>query len=734
MRRVLLGVLGVFVLAATFGSPAVAAERPQVGKIAVSPDAHIPRFEGKAFDVPTSAPAGVNAPTRSTPDIGDTRFWLAVDFIGGFYYFKEYELRGLGDSIEVWVAADSDAISTGTDFQDGDCRNGVRTEITDAQVDYLVDQYDNNILPIERDAFSVAPPLDGSHAPLASFAGLPPNYYAGDGDRVVTLVDNVRDDNFYDLNNTNGYSYVAGFFDSFQTFLYQRNAMSIDAFDWIHRTGANPPHEPVPGDNCASAPARPFLYEGVFAHEYQHLLESYEDPNETNWINEGLSDWAQTITNYVNPATPVTQIGFDSHIACFTGDNEVLTGANPNPRPGGPENSLTLWGDQDFDHEQEILCDYGAAYGMMEYLAEKYGHGFMEALHEDDEVGLASLQALLDVYAPGTTAKTVLKRWAAMWALDRVLDDGAVLKGGTAPWFQVDTLDGHIRWNNDDAYDTPGAPPNGSDYVRFRNGGGTFLNASAVKSVEFQGVSELPSLPIEWSVDGTMGSPAPSLHSGVGDNLDRAIVREVAVPAAGDMNLYADIQWDTETDFDYAYIQVSDDGGETYNSIACANSNVTAPLGPGYEGSSGGFVAETCDLSAWAGQTVVVAFRYVTDASVIFDGFWVDNVAIGATLLSDGSTLAGWLSLTQYNPIDVEGYIVRLIAYRADHTMAWIGELPLDGSFHGFLSGAALDKKIGTKAKYVAAIVTYFDGSEMANQYAGYTLEVNGVTQPGGDV
>ena len=85
--------------------------------------------------------------------------------------------------------------------------------------------------------------------------------------------------------------------------------MTIDAFDWLHRTGANPPNEPVPGNNCTSAPARPFLYEGVFAHEYQHLLEHYEDADEVNWINEGLADWAQTLTGYVNPAKPITDEG-----------------------------------------------------------------------------------------------------------------------------------------------------------------------------------------------------------------------------------------------------------------------------------------------------------------------------------------------------------------------------------------------------------------------------------------
>ena len=118
------------------------------------------------------------------------------------------------------------------------------------------------------------------------------------------LVDNVRDDNFYDLNNTQGFSYIAGFFSSQLNDLFDRNVMTIDAFDWLHRTGANPPNDPVPGNNCTSAPARPFLYEGTFAHEYQHLLERYEDGDEVNWVNEGLSDWAQTLTGYVNPRHP----------------------------------------------------------------------------------------------------------------------------------------------------------------------------------------------------------------------------------------------------------------------------------------------------------------------------------------------------------------------------------------------------------------------------------------------
>ena len=51
---------------------------------------------------------------------------------------------------------------------------------------------------------------------------------------------------------------------------------------------------------------------------------------------------------------------------------------------------------------------------------------------------------------------------------------------------------------------------------------------------------------------------------------------------------------------------------------------------------------------------------------------------------------------------------------------------------NGVLTGGALRKAIGSKADVVAAIVTYHDSSEEVQQYAPYSLRVNGVVQPGG--
>ena len=732
MRRLVLAVVALLAIASV---PVVTSAAPGSGSGRLGPD--VRELDPEAHHALALSPhakqeirasAAVLPRHLAPPVVGEERLWLATDTTQGDYV-KQYTLRGVGDNIEVWVASDEDKISAGTDFPAGDCRNdGKRNVVTDAQVQYLIAQFDSNMYPIESNAFSVAPSRDGSNAFLAKLLGLPKGYYRGPGDRIVTLIDNVRDDNFYDTNSATSQPYIAGFYTSFYDDLTNRLVMSVDAFDWAHRTGANPPNEPS-SDPCLNATARPFLYEGTFAHEYQHLLENYVDADEVSWVNEGVSDYAQTITGYVDPSIPVTQIGFDSHIQGFLGFNDVLTPANPIPRPGGPENSLTLWGDQT-DYPTEIFADYGAAYSFMEYLAGRFGHPFLTSLHLGPENGLDSLAALLT--QAGSTAKPldVLASWATMVAVDKSLDDGFTLTGGTPAEFRTPTLHAEIDWDNDQAFAGPGVPPNGSDYVRLRNASDAYLSAGKVDSVEFSGASKLAKLPVEWKVDKSppKGGPSKALYSGKGDNLDRAIARKVRVE---DGVLEVDMAWDTEEGYDYAYVQVSTDGGKQYKSVGCTDS-IDAPLGPGFDGDSGGFVTERCNLHRYAGDQVILAFRYVTDGGVILPGYWVGKVDLDGQVVSNGTGLKGWKSITQIHPVDVKKWVVRLVAIDETTHQVRIGTLTLDGNFDGSLSGADLDALIGTTGSTVAAIVTFLDRTEQTLQTAPYTLTVNDVLQPGG--
>ncbi|HSS74750.1 MAG TPA: hypothetical protein VLK53_14420 [Gaiellaceae bacterium] len=690
--------------------------------------------------------------------VGETRNWLGLDDKYGFYYRKQYTLRGVGQHIEVWVASELNrrapsltslpqvGQSSGTNFLDNDCRNGDRTQITDTQVNYLIGQFDNNIYPKESAAFSVPPDRDGSGAQIA----LPPPYDpTGDGDHIVVLVDNVRDDNFYDLNNTQGFSYIAGFFSSQLNDFFDRNVMTIDAFDWLHRTGANPPNDPVPGDNCNSAPARPSLYEGTFAHEYQHLLESYEDPDEVNWVNEGLSDWAQTLTGYVNPAVPITKTGFDSHTQCFLGWLGVQTPANPNPRDGGPENSLTRWGDQGDD---EILCDYGAAYTFMEFLAGRYGTDFMTRLHRNDDNGLVGLQAVLKQESSKLEAQDVLHDWSLMVALDGLIDDGAKIAGHpreksvTTP-----TLHATINWDTPEAYSTPGAPSNGADYVRLRKASGAYFRGDEITSIGFTGATTLPTLPVQWSVDPSppLQPGDPALYSGAADDRDEAIVRQITVPSGPQAVLTFNAFWNEEEGWDFGFVQVSTDGGVSYQSLTCTDTTTeTNPDAlptaqenvPGFTGFSGTWKPETCSLSAYAGQTVLLAFRAFNDPATLGTdltvppGFWVDDITVGNNPpISDGSSLAEWQSFTQVRPNPVDNYTVRIISMKTGvkKTTIKVRELQLTGDFN--LRGKArVQRYIDKNADFVAAVVFYDDPSETSTQYAPYRLSVNGITQPGG--
>ena len=146
---------------------------------------------------------------------------------------------------------------------------------------------------------------------------------------------------------------------------------------WTRSTGRIAPartrRTSRPTDLCSNRPAQPLKYEAVFAHEYQHLLEFWASPGELNWIDEGLADYAITVTGYGFPARSIFETGYEGHIQTFLGWKALQTPANQIPQPnGGAENSLTLWDDQG---GLETLSDYGAAWTFMEFIAGRTAPG-----------------------------------------------------------------------------------------------------------------------------------------------------------------------------------------------------------------------------------------------------------------------------------------------------------------------------------------------------------------------
>ena len=94
--------------------------------------------------------------------------------------------------------------------------------------------------------------------------------------------------------------------------------------------------------------------------------------------------------------------------------------------------------------------------------------------------------------------------------------------------------------------------------------------------------------------------------------------------------------YDIEDLWDYAYIEVSEDGGRTWTIMETARTTRENPngnaYGPGYTGRSNGdtaeWVEEQVSLADYAGKEILVRFEYVTDAAVTQPGMFLDSVSI----------------------------------------------------------------------------------------------------------
>ena len=211
------------------------------------------------------------------------------------------------------------------------------------------------------------------------------------------------------------------------------------------------------------------------------------------------------------------------------------------------------------------------------------------------------------------------------------------------------------------------------------------------------------------------------------------------------MALTFETRYGLEDQWDYAFVQVSTNNGQTWTSLANANTTVSHDPGanpnivaqlPGFTGDAD-WHTETFDLSAYAGQNVLLALRNMTDTNTLGNGgaigagVWVDNVAVNGQLISDGSSLEGWRA--EVAAPAVHGFTVQLVGISSTGATASIlAQIPLDANFHASLSGGALRRLIGDEVDLVGAIVTYDEPTEAVTRYAPYELKANGVVQPGG--
>jgi hypothetical protein len=166
----------------------------------------------------------------------------------------------------------------------------------------------------------------------------------------------------------------------------------------------------------------------------------------------------------------------------------------------------------------------------------------------------------------------------------------------------------------------------GVDYVR--------MTCPGVYQLELEGATQVPILPA-------------NAHSGEfafwtnrGDTSDTTLTRTFDLTGVtGPVALEYSTWYDLEEDYDYVYLEVSEDGGETWSILPTPAGTTEDPSGNsygwGYNGLSGGgaqaeWIQQRVDLSEYAGQEIQLRFEYVTDAAVNGEGLLLDDVRMDA--------------------------------------------------------------------------------------------------------
>jgi hypothetical protein len=212
-----------------------------------------------------------------------------------------------------------------------------------------------------------------------------------------------------------------------------------------------------------------------------------------------------------------------------------------------------------------------------------------------------------------------------------------------------------------------------------------------------------------------------------GDAKDTRLTREFDLGGLEKATLKFAVWHSIENGWDYAYVEVSTDGGATWHILSGLHTTDYDPIGNGfglgYTGDSGVWLPEQIDLSGYAGQKVLVRFEYVTDDSVYLDGIVLDDIAIPELgFLDDGEGDAGWTAegFEHITTVLEQRFTVQLIQ-RFDDDTTDVHTLVLDPQNYVqvFLEG------LGERVTEVVLVVSPI--TRDTHQPAGYTLSLSPV-------
>lgn len=384
-------------------------------------------------------------------------------------------------------------------------------------------------------------------------------------------------------------------------------------------------------------------FNSVVAHELQHALHWHADASEESWINEGMSVLAEDVNGY-------------SPRSASTFRNAVQT-------------QLTTWEDNSGDNG----AHYAAAHLFLRFLGEHFGGlSGMKALAAEPKNGVAGIDAYLTRLGVPERYPDVFKHWMVA-NLGLPMADAADRYEQVQVGVQPDTK---LTAAKDLPSET--GKQHAARYYELKP-------TERTASITFAAPTTVHLLPTQPT------SGAYFWWSNQGDSVDATLTREVDLSAVKTATLQFKAWYDLEDGWDFGYVQVSPDGGRSWNLLPGNITTDKSPLGnnfgPGFTGKSpnSGWTDARFDLSAYAGKRVLLRFEYVTDEAVHLPGFAIDDVRIPEIGFSDDAERDnGWTAkgFVRTNNLLPQPFAVRVVQVPTSGP-ATVQDVPLDTGNRG---------------------------------------------------
>ena len=396
------------------------------------------------------------------------------------------------------------------------------------------------------------------------------------------------------------------------------------------------------------------FYNGVLAHEFQHMIHWNNDRNETTWLNEGCSELAMELNRRAHP------------------EGNYSVGGSEYAYLRRPDTQLTSWPE---GVAGDASPNYGAAYLFMSYFLDRFGEDATKALVSHDENGMDSVDVILaeDMGLSITHADLF-----ADWVVANLLDNTSFAEGQygyTSINIGRPRMDATHRIGNAPVTNRTTVSQYGVDYIKVQGKAPVSFSFSGSTQTVLMATQAYSGQYLWWS--------------NREDESNTRLTRIVDLRNATEAEVRFWAWYHIEEDWDYAYVTVgTTESGVIPNdvndlsirwdilgdrSLGCRSTNPNGNnFGCGLTGQSAGWQQLSADLSAYAGQEIALRFEYITDAAVNQAGFALDDVEIvvdGRTVFFDDmeTHTDGWID---------EGFVRHANVL----PQTWIVQLVLDGA------------------------------------------------------